>query len=217
MLVGHFAVGFIAKRAEPRLSLGTLFLAVMTADFLWCVFMLTGLEHVQFRPGMGAANYFVASNIALSHSLLTNAVWGILFALAYFWGRRYLRGAWILGLAVLSHWFLDFISHRPDMPLAPGATRYYGLGLWTSTWATILVEGGLWVLAIVIYLRSTKPKNRLGTLAFWPVILFLTLAWYGNIAGPPPPPDSAAVRSLVFFALIVAWAYWINWLRPVRT
>ena len=217
MLVGHFAVGFIAKRAEPKLSLGTLFLAVMTADFLWCVFMLAGLEHVQFRPGRGAANYFVASNIALSHSLLTTVIWGILFALAYLWRQRYLRGACILGLAVLSHWFLDFISHRPDMPLAPGATRYFGLGLWTSTWATILVEGGFWVLAIVIYLRSTKPKNRLGTLAFWPVILFLTVAWYGNIAGPPPPPDSAAVRSLVFFALIVAWAYWINRLRPVRT
>jgi hypothetical protein len=80
MLVGHFAVGFIAKHVEPKISLGTLFLAVMTADFLWCIFMLAGIEHVQFRAGLGAANYLVASDIALSHSLLTIAIWGVLFA-----------------------------------------------------------------------------------------------------------------------------------------
>ena len=217
MLVGHLAVGLIAKRVEPKISLGTLFLATMAADFLWCVFMLAGLEHVQFRPGMGAANYLVASDIALSHSLLTNVVWGTLFALVYFWRRRYPRGAWILGLVVVSHWLLDFISHRPDMPLAPGLQKYLGLGLWTSTRATVVVEGGLWLAAIIIYVRATKPKNRLGTFVFWPVIAFLTLAWYGNIAGPPPPPGSAAIRSIVFFALIVGWAYWINRLRPVRT
>lgn len=66
----------------------------MTADFLWCIFMIAGLEHVQFRPGLGAAKYVVASDIALSHSLLTNAVWGILFALVYLWRRHYPRGAW---------------------------------------------------------------------------------------------------------------------------
>lgn len=74
--------------------------------------------------------------------------------------------------------------------------------------------------AVGFIAKRAEPKlslGTLGTLAFWPVILFLTLAWYGNIAGPPPPPDSAAIRSLVFFALIVAWAYWINRLRPVRT
>lgn len=217
MLVGHFALGFFAKRAEPKVSLGTWFLAVMAADFLWCVFMIAGLEHVQFRTGRGAANYLVASDIALSHSLLAIAVWGFLFALVYLWRRRNMYGAWLLCGAVVSHWVLDFISHTPDMPLAPGVPKYFGLGLWTSTWATIVVEGGLWLLAIIVYVRVAKPKTWLGSFAFWPLIALLTLAWYGNLAGLPPPPDTAAIRSLIFFSLIVAWAFWINRLRPIQT
>src|SRR3989442_478926 len=129
MLVGHCAVAFVAKRVEPKISLGTLVLASMLADLLWCIFMIAGIEQVQFKPGTGAANYLVASDIAISHSLLTDAIWAALFAAAYFLRRHYPRGAWVLFLAVLSHWLLDFVSHRPDMPLAPGVPRYFGLGL----------------------------------------------------------------------------------------
>lgn len=132
MLVGHFAVAFIAKRVEPRISLGTLLLATGASDFLWCIFMLAGLEHVQFRPGLGAANYLVSSNITLSHSLLMTAIWGIVFALVYLWRRHYPRGAWILAVVVLSHWMLDFISHtryafgsRRSKSFWPGALVFH--------------------------------------------------------------------------------------------
>jgi hypothetical protein len=217
MHVGHFAVGFVAKRVEPKLSLGTLVLAAMLADFLWCIFMVAGIEHVRFKPGMGAANYADAYDIAVSHSLLMNAVWAALFAGAYFWWRRYRRGAWVLFVVVVSHWLLDFLAHRPDMPLAPGVNRYFGLGLWTNVPATIIVEGGFWLLAIIIYARATHPKKRLGTFAFWSVVALLTLIWYNNIAGPPPPnPRTAPIFSLIYFSLVVAWAYWMNLLRPAR-
>jgi hypothetical protein len=126
MLVGHVAVGLTVKRLQPTLSLGTLVCAAMLADLLWCIFMIAGLEHVQFKPGRGAANYFVATNIAMSHSLLMDGLWAALFAAIYFGVRRDRRGAWIVFFAVLSHWVLDFISHRPDMPLAP--KRSYLLG-----------------------------------------------------------------------------------------
>jgi hypothetical protein len=75
MLVGHFAVGLAAKRIEPAISVGTLVLASMLADLLWCILMFAGIEHVQLKPGIGAANYFVASDIGLSHSLLTDGLW----------------------------------------------------------------------------------------------------------------------------------------------
>jgi hypothetical protein len=217
MLVGHFALGFLAKRVEPQVSLGTCFLAVMAADFLWCIFMMLGLEHVQFRSGRGAANYLVASDIALSHSLLTITIWGILFALVYLWRRRNLLGAGLLFGAVVSHWWLDYISHIPDMPLAPGVSKYFGLGLWTSVWATIVVEGGLWLVGIIAYVRAARPRTRLGSFIFWPMVLLLTLAWYGNIAGLPPAPETAAIQSLIFFSLTVLWASWINRLLPVQT
>jgi hypothetical protein len=215
MLVGHFAVALVAKRVEPQLSLGTTVLAAMLADFLWCLFMMAGVEQVQLRPGIGAANYWHPTNIALSHSLLMDAIWGALFAGAFVFVRRRPRGAWFLFAAVLSHWLLDFVSHRPDMPLLPGVPRYFGLGLWTSVPLTLVVEGGIWLLALVFYARATRPARRTGTYAFWSVVVLLTLAWYNNIAGPPPPnPQTAPIASLVFFSLVVAWGYWMNRLRP---
>lgn len=214
MLVGHYAVALIAKREEPRISLGTLVLAAMIADLAWCVFMIAGLEHVQFKPGMGAGKYFYATNIALSHSLLMDAVWAALFAFAYLLWRHYPRGALVIFLVVLSHWLLDFVSHRPDMPIAPGMHSHVGLGLWNSIPATLLVEGGFWCLAIILYVRATHAKNSIGTVVFWSGIIVLTLLWLNNIAGPPPPnPQDAPFSSLIVFSLTVAWAYWINRLR----
>src|SRR5438552_2611141 len=129
MLVGHFAVGLVAKRFEPKLSLGTLVLAAMLADFLWTIFLLAGVEHVEFKPGMGAANYVADFDVPMSHSLLMDVIWAALFAAAYFLRRHYPHGAWILFAVVLSHWLLDFVAHRFPMPLAPGVPGFSGLGL----------------------------------------------------------------------------------------
>jgi hypothetical protein len=215
MFVGHFAVGFLAKRAEPRLSLGTCVLAAVLADILWPIFMIVGLEQVQFKPGKGAANYLLAFNIGLSHSLLMDLLWGALFATTYFLSKRNGRGALILFAAVVSHWFLDGIAHRPDMPLAPWTHRRFGLGLWASIPATIVVEGGLWLVGIILYLLITRAKNWAGVYGFWIAITLFTLFWYQNVAGPPPAnPRVAPVSSLIFFSLTVLWAYWMNWLRP---
>jgi membrane-bound metal-dependent hydrolase YbcI (DUF457 family) len=214
MFVGHLAVGFVAKRAAPEVSVGTGILASMFPDFLWTIFLIAGIEHVQFKPGMGAANYVASSDIGWSHSLLMNAVWSGLFAAAWFIGRRHARAAWVLFAAGLSHWLLDFIAHRPDMALTPWAHRYFGLGLWTSIPATLIVEGGFWLAAIVLFLRATRPKNRWGIYVFWSVAALLTLAWYSNLTGPPPPGALAAgISALILFSLIVAWGYWMDRLR----
>jgi hypothetical protein len=131
--------------------------------------------------------------------------------------RRYPRGAWLLFAAVLSHWVLDVISHRPDMLLAPGTHTVFGLGLWNSIPATLIVEGGIWLLAIVIYVRATKPKARAGAWALWIGVALLTLTWYGNIkSGMDPNPVRAGVSGLIFFSLMIAWAYWIDRLRPLQ-
>ena len=201
MLVGHLGVGLIGKRVEPNISLGTWTLAVLLADFICFPLLIAGVE--QFHSSAG--------DIPYSHSLLMNAVWAALFAAAYYLRRRYPRGAWLLFAAVLSHWVLDAISHRPDMQLTPGIHTVWGLGLWNSIPATLIVEGGFWLLAIVIYVRAAAPKGFLGVIVFWIGIVLLTLAWYGNIGrGMDPDPVRAGVGGLIFFSLIVAWAYWIN-------
>jgi hypothetical protein len=215
MLVGHIAVGLAAKRITPRVSVGTTVLAAVLPDLLWCTFLLAGVERITLKPGRGAVNYLAASDIAFSHSLLMDAVWGALLAAAYFLARRYAHGAWMLFAAVMSHWLLDFVAHGPDMALAPGFDWRFGLGLWNSVASTIIVEGGMWLLAIMVYARATRPKGRIGVYAFWIGVAFLTLAWYGNISGPPPASVRAmAISSLIFFSCVVAWAYWMNRLRP---
>ena len=187
-------------------------LAAMLADFLWTIFMIAGVEQVRFVPHtLGAANYLVAVNIAFSHSLLTDAVWATLFAAVFFMARRSRRGAWLLFAIVLSHWVLDVVSHTPDMPLAPGTATRLGLGLWSSVPATIVVEGGCWLAAIVLYQGVTRARTRVNVFGLWLGAALLTLIRFNNIAGPPPPnPRTAPIASLVFFSLVVAWAYWID-------
>jgi multisubunit Na+/H+ antiporter MnhG subunit len=214
MLVGHFAAALIGKRIAPKTSLGTLVLAALLPDVLWGAFLLAGVEHVEIKPGKGAANYLASAIVPLSHSLLMDAVWGGLFAVAYFFRKRYPRGAWVIFGVTLSHWFLDFLSNG-WMPLAPGVPWTGGLELWRSVLATLVAEGGLWLLGIIVYARATHATTRTGVYAFWAVIAFLTLAWINNITGPPPPNATAmAISSLVFFLLSVAWAHGMNRARP---
>src|SRR5262245_27112322 len=205
MLVGHYAVAFTGKSLETKLSLGTLVLAAMLPDILWTLFTMGGIEYAMTSGG----NF----DVAVSHSLLTITIWGALFAGAYYWHKRDSRAAWILFIAVLSHWILDVISHKHS--LAPGVNLLVGLGLWKSLPLTILVEGGFWVLSIILYLRATYAAKPMGTWGFWPVVIFLTFVWVTNVRSGPPPPERI-LGSLIFFVLTVVWAYWINTLRPLR-
>ena len=214
MHAGHFAVGLTVKRIEPRISLGTAVLAAVLADLLFFIFSIAGIERAGFLSDV-ATNHFFGYNIAYSHSLFMDVVWAALFAVAYLLRRRYPLGAWILFAAVVSHWFLDVLSHRPDMPLTPAAPVVLGFGLWNSPLATLLVEGGFWLLAIILYVRGTRPKNRTGSYAFWIGIALLTFFGAVNVLGtkPPPSPVQAGIASLIYFSLVVAWAYWMNRLR----
>jgi len=214
MFTGHLAVGFAAKRIEPKISLGTWMLAAMLADLLLFPLLIAGVERVTLQPGV-TTNRVVGVNIAYSHSLLMDVLWGVLFALAYYLYQRYFRGAWLLFAAVLSHWVLDVVSHRPDMPIAPGVSTTIGLGLWNSIPATLAVEGGLWLIALILYVRFTPLVTRVRRIVFWIAVVFLTFAWYGNIkGGMDPNPVRAGVGGLIFFSLMVVWAYWIDHRRP---
>ena len=184
------------------------------------VFILTGLEHWRAVPGGRGIDSMELYDIGLSHSLLMDVVWGVVFASLYRWRRRDNAGALMVFAAVVSHWVLDWISHKPDMPLAPGTTNVYGLGLWTALLWTIIVEGGLWLAALVIYLRTTRAKNRAGLYLFWAVVALLTMSWISNLTASAPPaaqsPTSGSIVALGFFSVMIAWAYWMNRLRPVH-
>jgi membrane-bound metal-dependent hydrolase YbcI (DUF457 family) len=210
MFVAHFAVGFACKRFAPKASLGTLLLAPLLLDALWPLFLLTGLESVRIDPGNTRVTPLDLHDYPYSHSLLMAVVWSLAFAVGYFFVRRQVRAAWVLGLGVFSHWLLDFVSHRPDMPLFPGSQSYVGLGLWNSLPATLVVELALFALGVALYERTTRSANRVGQLAWYALLVVLCLIYAGAVFGPPPPSVGAIIASGFAGWLFVPWAAWID-------
>lgn len=211
MFIGHFALAFAAKRLAPRTSLGTLFAASQLPDIVWPVLVATGAERVEIHPGDTAFSPLEFVSYPWSHSLLMVAATGTLAALLYAWKTRYRAGALAVAALAVSHWLLDWISHRPDLPLAPGASSRFGLGLWHSVPATLLVEGGLFVAGVALYARATAAADRIGRHAFWALVAFLALVYASDRFSPPPPSTTAVIIvGLAATPLLFAWAAWAD-------
>jgi len=211
MFIGHFAAGLAGKKLAPQVSLGTLFLAVQFVDLLWPVFLLLGFEHVRVDPGNTVVTPFDFYDYPLSHSLLGVMGWAVLFGGVYFLVRRNRLGALIGAMGVLSHWLLDFLVHRPDLPILPTGGPYVGLSLWNSLIGTIVVELGLFAAGVALYLRTTRATDRMGGIALWSLLTVLLIIQLGNYFGGPPPESVTAI-AMVGLAqwLLVAWGYWVD-------
>jgi FtsH-binding integral membrane protein len=216
MFLGHFAVGFGAKAAKPSVSLGTLFIAAQFADLLWPTLLLLGLEHVEIDSGITRVTPLDFTSYPISHSLLMLCLWGLVFGLLYWLIRKSSRGALVLGLLIVSHWVLDLIVHRPDLPLYPGSSPRLGMGLWNSLAGTFLAEGVVFVIGLGLYLRVTRAKNRAGFYGFWVLVGFLILIYVSNVLGPLPPSTTAIAWVGQLQWVLVGWAYWIDRNRVVH-
>jgi hypothetical protein len=210
MFIGHYAVALGAKTISPRVSLGTLLLASQFIDLLWPIFLLLGLEHVRIDPGNTVFTPLDFYDYPITHSLLGVLGWSLGFGLVYYAIRRSGRNALILGSLVLSHWVLDLITHRPDLPLIPGMEARVGLGLWNSFPATVVVETALFVVGASLYLSATKARDRVGKYALWSFLLLLVALSVGNMVGPPPPNVQALAVAASGLWLFVLWGYWID-------
>jgi hypothetical protein len=210
MFIGHFAVGLGAKSLTPKVSLGTLFLSVQLVDLMWPTLLLLGVEHVKIVPGITAVTPLDFVHYPITHSLLMVLVWGGLFGLIYWFIKKDTRAAIILGSLVLSHWLLDLIVHRPDLPLYPGGDARLGFGLWNSWAGTIIVESLLFVAGLYFYLKTTKAKDRIGAYAFWGLAAFMAVTYVANLMGPPPPNEAAIAWAGHAQWLLVIWAYWLD-------
>lgn len=216
MFIGHFAVALGAKRVAPHVSLGTLFFACQLADLVWPVLVLTGVESVAVRPGITVVTPLDFISYPFSHSLVALLLWAAALGGGYAFVRRgRMREGAVLAALVLSHWILDFVSHRPDMPLGFGAGARVGLGLWNSLPATLALEGLMFAAGVAVYARSTRSTDRTGTVAFVALIGFLVVTYVAALFGPPPPSPVAVAASALGVWLIVAWGYWVDRHRPV--
>jgi hypothetical protein len=210
MFIGHFGLGFGLKRAAPAVSLGTLFLAAQFVDLLWPTLLLLGVEHVEIIPGITAVTPFDFVDYPISHSLLMMVVWGLLFGTIYWSVNKSRAAAAVCGLAVVSHWFLDWLVHRPDLPLYPGGGPLFGLGLWNSLPATLLVECAVFAAGFAVYLRTTRALDSKGSAGAWSLAAFLVAVHISNLFGPPPPSVQAVALAGQAQWLLVAAGYWVD-------
>jgi hypothetical protein len=210
MFIGHFGLGFAAKRLAPRVSLGTAFLAAQFLDLLWPTFLLLGVETVRIAPGATAVTPLVFEHYPISHSLVAAIAWGLVLGAVQALATRKTRGAIVVGALVVSHWLLDAIVHIPDLPLAPGGSAMVGLGLWQSKLATLAVEVPIFFIGIRLYVTATRAKDRVGTYALIGLVAFLAMIHVGNVFGPPPPSVAAIAWVGQAQWLLVAWGYWVD-------
>jgi hypothetical protein len=210
MFLGHFGVALAAKRVVPGASLGTTMFAAQFLDALWPLFVLAGIEHFAIAPGITRVTPLDFTDYPWSHSLAMAVIWGAAFALVYVVLRRRPVYALWMALLVVSHWVLDWISHRPDLPLAPGGVSRHGLGLWDSLAATLVVELGLFAAGVAIYVGCTRPVDRIGAIAFWTLVALLLVAYAGAVFGPPPPSVEAVAWSDIVGYLFIALAAWAD-------
>jgi hypothetical protein len=216
MFIGHFALGFAAKHVTPRLSLGVLCAATQVADLMWPVLVALGFEHVRIDPGNTMVTPLDFVSYPYSHSLLLLVVWGALFAAVAVWlqptyvGSGFGRTFSVLFLLVVSHWLLDWITHRPDMPLYPGGPKF-GLGLWNSMAGTLAIEMAMYGVGLWLYIGATRPRDAIGRWGFWTLVVFLLAVYLASVFGPPPPSVGAIwATGIAGGAILVAWLSWVD-------
>jgi hypothetical protein len=215
MFLGHLAVGLAVKRAAPRVSLGAWFMAVQLVDLLWPIFLLLGLEHVRIAPGITAFTPLDFYDYPITHSLVGVVFWAALFGSVALAKRQIPRfripnapaAAALLAACVVSHWILDVVSHRPDVPVLPGGP-YLGLGLWNSVPATLAVELSMFGAALALYLRGGFAGAK--RISFWLLMVAVVVAYFGAAFGPPPPDVATLAWSALAMWILVPWAHWAD-------
>src|SRR6266581_4014559 len=189
MFVGHYGVSFAAKRGDRSIPLWALFVAVQLLDVFWSMFVVFGVEKVRIVPGITASNPLDLYYMPYTHSLVA---------------------ALLLALAVFSHWVLDLVVHRPDLPLYDNAAKV-GLGLWNYPAPAFLLEVAVLFGGMFLYLRSTTATTHLGRYGM-PVFGMVMLAVQAFVFfGPPPSSDqAAAITAIGAYVVFAAGAGWLE-------
>jgi uncharacterized membrane protein len=209
MFLGHYALAFAAKPASPRMSLGVLFLAAQLADLLWPFLLAAGLEHVRIDPGNTAFTPLDFVSYPYSHSLLLLPIWGL--AAGWLFARGDRRGVAIVTALAASHWVLDALTHRPDMPLFPGGPKI-GLGLWNSVGATVAIELPMFAVGVWLYLRATRPRDGVGRWGLILLVVTLLAIYIGDALSSATPPSVGALTGVAALGgvLFTTWSWWAD-------
>lgn len=210
MFIGHFGVAFGLKRWAPRASLGALLAATLWADILWTAFLLFGWEHVRISVGNTKWTPLDLYDYPWSHSLLILIIWAFVLGAVYRSWRNDWPGTLAIAAGVASHWVLDWITHRADMPLYPYGPKY-GLGLWNSIPGTMAVEFTIFFVGVGFYAWSTRARDRWGRWGFWLYFALLLILFIGDrFSAPPESVSGIAWTGLIATIVLIGWAWWFD-------
>jgi membrane-bound metal-dependent hydrolase YbcI (DUF457 family) len=212
MFIGHFAVGLGAKKIAPELNLGILFIACQLLDLIWPVLVLMGIEKVSVDHLATVVTPLNFEYYPFSHSLVMTIVYSLLVGIVAGLFFKSKRLGFVLGLVTASHWVLDFVTHRPDMPIWFEGQKV-GLGLWNSFTLAVSIELLIFAVGIFFYVKSKTSMSRKRKIWFWSLILFFLVIYAGNIFGPKPPADAPSAMiagPALAMWLIVLWGYLVD-------
>lgn len=207
MFIGHYAPALAARAAKPAIPLWQLFVAAQLVDFIFVILVGFGIEKMRIVPGFMQASHLDLYFMPYTHSLVAAILWAVGAGLAYAaWkkGRRALAAGAIFGAVVFSHWLTDLLVHAPDLALWMGGPKV-GLGLWNSLVWSQVVEVGLLLLGMLLYIRHTRPKGLAGTVAPWLLFAVMLVMQAVNLL-TPPEPQPALTFALTGFAAFSALA-----------
>jgi hypothetical protein len=212
VLAGHYAVSYAVKAWRPSTPLWALFVAVQLLDVLWGTFVLLGIERVSIVPGITRLNPLDLYYMPFTHSLTGALLWSGVAGLACRVWRPRWAASWAVAVAVLSHWALDLLVHRPDLPLV--GNRYkVGLGLWDHPALATSLEVSLLLGGAVLYARRRPSDVRrrvallTGSLLAAHFVLFFVFF--------PPSPGLAALGALAAYTVFTGGAAWAERERRV--
>jgi hypothetical protein len=161
MLAGHFGLAAAVKSRQPQLPLWSLMLATQLLDVVFLVLYFAGLE--SFRPVEGTNGGYgnTIFSADYDHSLVGALIISLIAMIVtwVFWGRR---NGLVIGAVVFSHWLIDLIVHRGDMPVLPppwaDALPRFGFGLWSIPWLVAAIELGLILGGAYLYYHASMRQ-----------------------------------------------------------
>jgi hypothetical protein len=158
MIAGHFGFAAAVKSREPETPLWALMLATVWLDVVFVPLYLSGVETTEFvdkaHTGYGANIIHADYTHSLVGMITLSAILGLLAGLL--WGRR---PGIVIGLVAASHWVLDLIVHRADLPILPGNIGNLprlGVGLWRYPQVSFCIELALVLMGAWLYWRAAK-------------------------------------------------------------
>lgn len=212
MLTGHYGPAFIIKVIDRKVALWMLFIAVQIPDIIWGTLILTGFEKARINTNL-LSNPLELYYMPYSHGLLSSIIYSILIVailLLFPYFRKNIGSACWIGVAIFSHWILDFFSHRPDLPII-GDKMKIGLGLWDYPLEAVIVEGAIFLGGAIWYAVKVGGFKRKTSAIFWSfIIVVLLISSVRELIMTPANVEMVAISAMCFYIIATLIIYYVE-------